>query len=90
MVLHTLYNLYSSKPVAKKKEYIVPLIRKVVWRGVGDGGKGGGEGGVGTSTEGPVKSDIELALDREAAEAIVTGAIIYIQWNLVNSNSGCR
>ena len=60
-----------------KKEYVVPLIRKVVWRGVDDRGKTGGgekgrEGG-GTGANGTEKSEAELSLDREAAEAIMTG-----------------
>lgn len=59
-----------------KKEYVVPLIRKVVWRGVGgDSGKRGvkKEGGGGGSGDDLVKSKLELERDKEAAEAIVSG-----------------
>ena len=68
--------LCSSKPVAKKKEYVVPLILKTVWRkegekeGEGERGKGGGTG---ASTKESVKTESERALDKEAAEAIVKG-----------------
>ena len=60
----------------------MPLIRKVVWRGVeGDSGKRGGEkeedGGL--SGEYLVKSKLELERDKEAAEAIVAGIPIVIQ-----------
>ena len=73
-----LYAFCSSKPVVKK-EYVVPLIRKVVWRV--DSGKGGGEkegGGVGSGPSGEdlVKSELELERDREAAEAIVSGIAV--------------
>lgn len=75
-----LYVFCSSKPVVKK-EYVVPLIRKVVWRGVGgDSGKRGGdkEGGgdcSGQSGEDLAKSKLELERDKEAAEAIVSGKL---------------
>jgi hypothetical protein len=51
--------------VPKKKDYVIPLIRKVVWRGVEEG-----EGG---NTEGVVSGGNEkLTLDKEAAEAILS------------------
>ena len=70
--------------MAKKKEYIIPLIRKVVWRGVSEGEKRGGEtgsegggGSDGVSANHSEKSEAELSLDREAAKAIVTGNNVY-------------
>ena len=65
----------SSNPVPKKKEYVVPLIRKVIWRGVGEGGGGEekeGEG-EGISQNDQVKMEERLALDKEAAKAIISG-----------------
>lgn len=77
-ILSIPYAFCSSKPVVKK-EYVVPLIRKVVWRGVGgDSGKRGGEK-EGDSGEDLVKSKLELERDKEAAEAIVAGIAIVIQ-----------
>ena len=59
-----------------KKEYVVPLIRKVVWR---DSGKREGENEEdgGLSGEDLVKSKLELERDKEAAEAIVAGITQY-------------
>ena len=59
----------STKPRVERKEYVVPLIRKNVWRlpqRRGSGGRGGEEGG---------KSEEEIALEREAAEAIMRGQL---------------
>ena len=73
--------LRSSKPVAKKKEYVVPLIRKVVWRGVSDSEGRGQEraGENSTAGGGSEKSQAELALDEEAAQAIVAGIYVHVQ-----------
>ena len=61
----------------KKKEYVIPLIRKVVWRGVGEGegAKMEGKNERDTKTD-HVKADEELALDKEAAEAIISGIFL--------------
>ena len=62
------------KPRVERKEYVVPLIRKNVWRlpqRSGSGGQGKEEGG---------KSEEEIALEREAAEAIMRG-----QWGRESS-----
>ena len=59
----------SSNPVPKKKEYVIPLIRKVKWRV--EEGEGGGSGGASETDQ--VKTDEEMALDKEAAEAILSG-----------------
>lgn len=61
----------SSKPVAKKKEYVVPLIRKIVWRGLNNDNEGDS-----MSVNESVKSEAELALDKEAAEAIMSGTVL--------------
>ena len=76
-----------------KKEYVIPLIRKVVWRGVDDGGKreGGEKGreGGGSGVNSSEKSEAELSLDREAAEAIMTGTILQrVKICLVKGGSG--
>ena len=54
----------------KKKEYVVPLIRKVIWRRETEGGAGGG------ATSDAIKTEEELSLDKEAAKAIISGSFI--------------
>ena len=69
------YYYYSSKPPAEN-EYVIPLIHRTIWRHPGkeqgrEGAPGGAPGG-----EEKVKTEDELTLDREAAEAIVNGKYI--------------
>ena len=70
----------SSNPVPKKKDYVIPLIRKVVWRGVEEGEGGNTEGVVsgGVSNTDQAKTNEKLTLDKEAAEAILSGMEICI------------
>lgn len=58
----------STKPVVQEKEFVVPLIVKNKWKlpsGVKEAGK--------EEEKGNVRSDKELELDREAAEAVLKG-----------------
>lgn len=58
----------SVKPKPKEKEYVVPLIRQNRWILPA---KKGGEG----SRQGEEKSEEEVALEKEAAEAIMKGEV---------------
>ena len=58
--------------MTEKKEYVVPLIRNVVWRRVDDGG-GEKKGGTQDAATADAKSETDLSLDKEAAEAILSG-----------------
>ena len=57
------------KPKPKEKEYVVPLIRQNRW--ILPPKKGGEE-----SRQGEGKSEEEVALDKEAAEAIMKGGVM--------------
>ena len=58
--------------MTQKKEYVVPLIRNVVWRRVDDSG-GEKKGGTQDAATADAKSETVLSLDKEAAEAILSG-----------------
>lgn len=58
--------IQSVKPKAEKKEYLVPLIKKNVWR-LPPGARRGPGGGEGQAD----KSEEDVALEKEAAEAIM-------------------
>ena len=63
--------LYSTKPKPKEKEYIVPFIGKNRWR-LPDGDKTvTSENGEPPVAQG--KTEEEMELDREAAEAVLRG-----------------
>ena len=78
----------SSNPVPKKKDYVIPLIRKVVWRGVeeGEGGKTEGVSG-GVSNTDQAKTNEKLTLDKEAAKAILSGMEICIMISRICNQS---
>ncbi len=62
----------SVKPKPEKKEFVVPLIRKNVWQM--PGGKKDGSRNSGTHEEGGEgRNEADIALEREAAEAILKG-----------------
>ncbi len=65
----------SLKPKPEKQEFVVPLIRKNVWRM--PAGRREGSGSSGTDKEGGggggEKCEEEMKLEREAAEAIMRG-----------------
>ena len=64
-----LLRLRSSKGKVAEKEHIVPLIQKNVWRQ-----PTGKRLARDSRTQGTQKSEEEVALDKEAAEAIIKGA----------------
>ena len=69
--------LHSTKPQPKEKEYIVQFIAKNRWRIPGSGGHVTlSEDGGGTEPGG--RSEEELQLEREAAEAVLRGTYILI------------
>lgn len=57
----------NPKPLEKKKDYVVPLIKKVNWRVPTH------QKDAQSNKEGDKKSEEELALDKEAAAAIIKG-----------------
>ena len=59
----------SAKPKPREREYVVPLIRQNRWR---PPAKKGGEG----SRQCEGKSEEEVALEKEAAEAIMKGEVM--------------
>ena len=59
----------SVKPKPREREYVVPLIRQNRWRSPA---KKDGEG----SRQGEGKSEEEVALEKEAAEAIMKGEVM--------------
>ena len=59
----------SVKPKPREREYVVPLIRQNKWRLPA---KKGGEG----LRQGEEKSEEEVALEKEAAEAIMKGEVM--------------
>ena len=61
----------SVKPKPREREYVVPLIRQNRWR---PPAKKGGEG----SRQGEGKSAEEVALEKEAAEAIMKGELHFL------------
>ena len=61
------YISQKPKPLEKKKEYIVPLIKKVNWRVPSRHQKDV------TESNKETKSEEEIALDKEAAAAIMKG-----------------
>lgn len=70
---------FSTEPRAKKKEYVVPLIKQNNWRLPVNRNQteGGDEGsGVGDPSE---KSDGQLSLEEEAAQAIIQGEQMDVQ-----------
>lgn len=62
----------SLEPRPKEKEFVVPLIRKNVWRIPQKREKDGSR-----SSGRERKSEEERALDKEAAEAIMKGVCLY-------------
>ena len=64
------------KPKAEKKEYLVPLIKKNVWR-LPPGARRGPGGGEGQAD----KSEEDVALEKEAAEAIMRGKVTVVNIN---------
>ena len=61
----------NPKQLEKKREYVVPLIKKVNWR-LPSHRRGAADAGKETLV---TKSEEELALDREAAAAIRKGIL---------------
>ena len=63
--------VHSTKPKPKEKDYIVPFIGKNRWRL--PGGDKAAAPPLSSSSEEQGKTEEELQLDREAAEAVLRG-----------------
>ena len=73
------------KPKPEKKEYIVPLIKKNVWRL-----PPGSKRGTGKEEEQAGKSEEDKALEKEAAEAIMRGKEGNVSFGKVRGGGGER
>ena len=72
-----LFTIYSTIPKVKEKDYVVPFIAKNVWRTPATSKKNAAQSDSGGSrskeTSTREKTEEELQLDREAAEAVLRG-----------------
>ena len=75
MFIRLLILVHSTKPKPKEKDYIVPFIGKNRWRLPGSDKTAAPPS---SSSEDQGKTEEELQLDREAAEAVLRGKGCYI------------
>ena len=78
-IILSLYLSKNPKPAKDQKNYYVPLIKKVKWRMPAQS--------IGSCKDTDQKSEDEIALDKEAAAAIMKGtsvAVMLTQHNAMN------